>query len=400
MGTYACGQMKVEQRLHATVAHLAAIERPPCSPGEHEAARWIAERLREHGCEVRVEPERVHGTFHWVLLALSAIAGAGGVASLRGRRAAGLVAGALCAASMWEDLRGGRRRWFRRHALAQGTTANVVAEAGDRGAARTLVVLAHHDAAHTSFLFDQAGPRLLATRAPRVLERLDRWPPLMWLVVAGPALVAWGSARDRPRTVAAGTAMCAGTAAVMADLGTNPVVPAANDNATAVAVLVELARDLAAAPVDGLRVLLVSAGAEEANQEGIIAFARRHFDTLDPDRTAFLCLDTIGSPELSMIEGEGFLVMRDYPAAFKERVQRAADAAGVHLRRGLRLSFATDGLIPLRAGYPAASIGSVNEYLVPSNYHWPTDTADRVDYATVASALRMTRRLIEDLAGD
>ncbi len=390
--------MTVEQRLHETVAHLAAIERPPCSPGERDAAQWIAERLREHGCDVTVEPERVHGTFHWLLLALAGIAGAGGLAALRGRRDVGAVAGALAAASMWEDLRGGRRRWFRRRVMPQGTTHNVVAHTGDRGARRTLVVLAHHDAARTSFIFDQAGVRALATRAPWLLSRLDRWPPLMWIVVAGPGLFAWGCLRGRRGTVGAGTAICAGTVAVMADLGTNAVVPAANDNATAVAVLVELARELEAEPVEGLRVLLLSAGAEEANQEGIIAFARRHFDALAPEHTSFLCLDTIGSPELTMLEGEGFLVMRDYPRAFKDRVQAAADAAGVHMRRGLRLSFATDALIPMRAGYPTASIGSVNEYLMPSNYHWPTDTADRVDYGTVAAALRMTRRLIDDLA--
>jgi peptidase M28-like protein len=388
----------VERRLLATVEHLAALERAPCSPGEREAAEWIAGRLRAHGCEVQVEAERVHGSFHWVLLALAGIAGAGGIAALRGRRGLGLLAGALSAASMWEDLSGGRRRWLRRRALPQGDTWNVVAEAGDRSAQRTLVVLAHHDSARTSFIFDQRSARLLAAHAPWLLYRLDRWPPLMWLVVGGPLLVAWGSVRGRRGPLAAGTVVCAGTAAVMADMSTNAVVPGANDNATAVAALVELARDLAERPVAGLRVLLVSTGAEEANQEGIIAFARRHEAELDPNRTSFLCLDTIGSPDLSMVEGEGFLVMRDYPAAFKDRVDAAARAAGVPLRRGLRLSFATDGLIALRAGYPAASVGSVNEYMMPSNYHWPTDTADRVDYRTVAGATRMTRHLIDDLA--
>jgi hypothetical protein len=52
----------------------------------------------------------------------------------------------------------------------------------------------------------------------------------------------------------------------------------------------------------------------------------------------------------------------------------------------MRFTFATDGLIPLRQGYQAATIGSVTEYLVPANYHWPTDTADNVDYGSVARA--------------
>ena len=129
------------------------------------------------------------------------------------------------------------------------------------------------------------------------------------------------------------------------------------------AVLVELAERLR--DVRGLRVLLVSVGAEEANQEGMLAFARRHFAALAREDTTFLCLDTVGSPELVLIEGEGFLRMRDYPGATKELVAEAARERGVPLRRGLWFTFATDGLIPLRAGYPVASVGSVNDTWSP-----------------------------------
>ena len=102
--------------------------------------------------------------------------------------------------------------------------------------------------------------------------------------------------------------------------------------------------------------------------------------------TTFLCLDTVGSPELLLIEGEGFLLMYEYPSQQKERVAAAARDAGVPLRRGMRFTFATDGLVPLRRGYQVASLGSVTEHLMPANYHWPTDTADNVNYCTVADA--------------
>ena len=110
--------------------------------------------------------------------------------------------------------------------------------------------------------------------------------------------------------------------------------------------------------------------------------------------TSFLCLDTVGSPELVLIEGEGFLRMYEYPSQQKERVAAAARDAGVHVRRGIRFTFATDGLIPLRQGYQVASIGSVTEHLVPANYHWPTDTADNVDYASVADSVEIVMRTI------
>jgi len=40
--------------------------------------------------------------------------------------------------------------------------------------------------------------------------------------------------------------------------------------------------------------------------------ARRHLAPLDRDRTWVLNLDTVGSPELVMLEGEGCFVMEDY----------------------------------------------------------------------------------------
>jgi Zn-dependent M28 family amino/carboxypeptidase len=195
-----------------------------------------------------------------------------------------------------------------------------------------------------------------------------------------------------------GTLMSALTAVQMAHMSRQPVVPGANDNLSGVAVLLELARRLGGAPPPGLRIILLSAGAEEANQEGMLAFARRHFDDLAPEQTTFLCLDTLGSPELVLIEGEGFLRMFDYPTATKELVAQAARDAGVHVRRGLRFTFATDGLVPLREGYPVASLGSVNAYLVPSNYHWPTDTAENVDYGSVSDAADLASAVISRLA--
>ena len=380
---------------YPTIEHLARLDRLPCSEGEREAAEWIAARLGELGCDTRVEPERVHGTFTWPLGVLAAIGAAGGLAALRGRRRAGLLAGALAAAGIWQDLGGGFRRPLR-DLLPRGTTHNVVAETGDRDARRTLVVHAHHDAARTSFLFDQRLIRLLWERAPKLVEGRDRWPPLMGLVIGGPALVALGSLAGSRRLTRAGALMSAATTAVMADMQRNPVVPGANDNLTGVAVLVELAERLR--DVRGLRVLLVSVGAEEANQEGMLAFARRHFGALAREDTTFLCLDTVGSPELVLIEGEGFLRMRDYPGATKELVAEAARERGVPLRRGLWFTFATDGLIPLRAGYPVASVGSVNEYMVPSNYHWPTDTPERVHHDSVAGAVELADAAARKLA--
>ena len=153
--------------------------------------------------------------------------------------------------------------------------------------------------------------------------------------------------------------------AVFADIAGRSVVPGANDNLSSVAVLVELARSLQERPVRGLRVLLVSTGSEESFMEGMRGFAARHFGSLDPERTEVVVLECLGSPELVVIEGEGMLVMRDYTPAVRDRLAAVAEREGIHLRRGLRVGLATDGLIALKAGYPSAGLGSVTKYKFP-----------------------------------
>ena len=60
----------------------------------------------------------------------------------------------------------------------------------------------------------------------------------------------------------------------------------------------------------------------------------------------------------------------------------------------LRLRNGTDGLEPLCAGYPTATLCSVTELKQPANYHWPTDTAENVDYGTLADAIRLTEAAV------
>jgi peptidase M28-like protein len=380
--------------LEDVVRHLASFERPSASEGERRAAEWIARRLSERGCDARVEQERAHGTYWWPMGLLCALAGA---AALTGRRGAALSAGAFATAAIADDITGGRQ-WFRRRALPSRPTWNVVAEAGDRDASRTVVVVAHHDAAHTSVLFSPAPSAFVGRHFPGLIERTDTTPALMWPVIGGPLLVAAGALLGVRGVRSAGTVLALACAAAFAEIGARRVVPGANDNLTGVATVVGLARRLAEEPVEGVRVLLVSTGSEESFMEGMQAFARRHFAALPTDRTDVICVDTVGSPELVMLEGEGMLRMHDYPEAFREHVAACARRAGVHLRRGLRFRNATDALIARRAGYPTVMLGSINRYKLPSNYHWPTDVPDNVDFSTTADAVGLCHEVVQSLA--
>jgi hypothetical protein len=370
--------------IERVVRELAAFERPSASEGERRAAGWLAGELRAAGCrDVRVEEERAHGGYWWPIGLANALALLG---AARGRRAAALLGG-LGAAAVYDDVSGGKL-WFRR-ALPHRPTFNVVAEAGDPHAARTVVFISHHDAAHSGLVFHPELPRIAMRRLPRLHERANQSVPILYGVFLGPLLLGLWGLTGRRLLRRLGRVFAAGAMAAMADIGARSVVPGANDNLSAVAVNVALAHALAERPPEGVRVILLSTGSEESFMEGMQAFGRRHFPSLPRETTEFVCLECVGSPELCVVEAEGMLLMRHYPERSREALAAAGAAAGVELRRGLRTVAATDALIALRAGYPSCTLGGVDETKFPSNYHWPSDVPDELTWESVEGAVEV-----------
>jgi hypothetical protein len=126
----------------------------------------------------------------------------------------------------------------------------------------------------------------------------------------------------------------------------------------------------------------------------------RHFPHLDRERTSFLNVETVGSPELVLMEGEGTVVMEDYcHRPFRDLVARVAERSGAPLRRGMRWRNSSDAVIPSRAGYPTATLASMNRYKLMSNYHLMSDTPDNLDFGTVGRAVTVTEAVARELAG-
>jgi hypothetical protein len=282
--------------------------------------------------------------------------------------------------------------------LPRRTTVNVVAEAGDPGGETTLVISAHHDATRGGLIFHPGPSHWVADRFPGWYAKQETSPQIVRLAVAGPALVALGAATGVRALRRTGTVMSLLTTAVLADIATRSPVPGANDNLSSVAALLELARMLRDEPPRGVRVLLVSTGSEESFMEGMRGFLDRHAAALPRERTRFVVLESLGSPELILLEGEGMLRMRDYSPALKELLAQAGEDAGHPLRRRLRTGLATDALLPLLAGYETACVASCDEYKMASNYHSQRDTAERVDYATVARAVAVCAAAVRRLS--
>jgi hypothetical protein len=375
---------------------LAALKRGSATPGEAAAAGLFAEMLRARGLRPSFEHEPAAGRF-WPSTGLAAAAGA--LAGLIARRSrAGATALATTAAVlMADDVDNGKH--LLRRLLPRRSTTNVLAWTGDPDAVETVVFVAHHDAANTGLMFHPGLVPLVNRIAPGWYAKQMTSTQTGQLLVAGPALVALGSALGVRRLRRFGTLWSVVTAALLADVARSPVVAGANDNLSAVATLLAIAERLVAQPLPGVRVLLLSTGSEESFMEGMRGFIARHRAELDPAHTRFVAFECVGSPHLLLLEGEGMLRMRDHDASLREEIQAAADDNGAPLWRGLRLGAGgTDALPALLAGYRAACIAGCTELKVPANYHWPSDVPANLCWETIDAAATVAISLIGRLA--
>jgi len=380
--------------LRERLEELERIERPSASEGERRAAEWLVGQLAELGAGARIEAEPAHGTYWWPL-GIGAMLGVLGAAlALRGRRLLGALFGAIGAAGIADDFPPRQRRL--RRLLPRRTTYNVVCELGDPAAERTVVFIAHHDAPHSGLVF-HPGAAQIADRLG-LIERSNTSPPLMAPVIGGPLLAALGAVTGKRPLAKLGLLLGLGTTAAMADIGLREVVPGANDNGASCVVLLALAKRFAEQPPQGVRVILLSTGSEESFSEGMKAWGERHFPDLPKDSTLFLCLEALGSEHLLVLRGEGFLKIHEYSPRALAFMDRLAGEMGIWLYPDLRIHNGTDGLEPLAANYETAVLCSCNNLKQAANYHWPTDIAANINYATVERAINLCQAVVQHLS--
>jgi hypothetical protein len=185
----------------------------------------------------------------------------------------------------------------------------------------------------------------------------------------------------------------------MVNIAFSPAVPGANDNLSSVAALLTLAEVLCSAPPRAVRILLVSTGSEESFLEAMVRFGERWFSSLPREATTFLCLESVGSPQLMLLSGEGLLRLYRYPEELIHALSELAGELGVQLSDPFRYRLATDGQVPVRAGYPTAVISSMDWFKAPSNYHWPSDRPENLCYESVEGAAAMALAFVRRLDG-
>jgi hypothetical protein len=352
--------------LHPDVGALSAIERRAATPGDRESAEWVAGRMRELGVEdVRIEPFRCHST--WAIPY--------GAFALIGMLAARLSARlrvplALAAAAAFEADYTGRDQTLRSLLPGAGEGHNVVGRIGQ--GSRKLVLVAHHDAAHTGWIWD---PRFLESGRKHA-RKTGLTPSFIALPLLALGLVALGLRR-------LGTALLGLNIALGLQSALSETVPGASDNATGVAAVLELARRYVQEPLEDTEVIVLCPSGEEVGLAGMYAWCKKRATSPFLAGALVVSLDTLGAGEPVVARGESFTgrYRNGDLALVDEDVPRVVLGAG------------TDAMAARYAGLRAVSILSWTDGGF-TNYHLPTDTADRVNWQSVERCLALADRTI------
>ena len=182
------------------------------------------------------------------------------------------------------------------------------------------------------------------------------------------------------------------------------VFPGADDNASGVAALLEIAR-LSAMRETGPAMVFVAFGAEERGLLGAKAYVDAPSISLSRV-TLMVNLDMVGRPLLDgspmrffiprANETIGYVIGNFDEAKTTDILQRAADREerpiiGIPEVVLRRLGFASDS-VPFSPHMPTIFLSTGDH----ADYHAPTDTSEKIDYEQLARTVRLTLAIVDE----
>ena len=370
--------------------------RGSCTPAERQAAEYVAEQMRALGVQqVRLEPYRgAPSTYRPYALAFTAALlgtlalwlldgrwGMAGAALLSGLGAWGMLAET--------DLATNWMRWL----LPRADSQNAVGIIPARDQVRQRVVLcAHLDTHRTPIFYSSptwhtlfgllvggAFASMVVGAAACTLGAALGWMWVRWLGLAAAAMEIFA------------LVLC-----LHADF--TPFSPGANDNASGVGVILELAGRLREEPLAHTEVWLAFTGCEEVAAYGIAAFLDAHAAELG-GQAVYVILDQVGLGQVKVLTADGLILKRRTHPRALELARRAA-AARPELQVGEHVGIAyTDALVATRRGLIALTIDALPSPGSDQAMHWHqmADTPAHVDPQTLADTHLFTWQILQEI---
>jgi hypothetical protein len=398
--------VNVDERMEI-VRHLCSFEgRLAGSDAERRAATDLGRLLERSGRRVETEPTYVHPEYALIHAVHLLLAIGGSVASVFAPPL-GFAMVLFAAVSMYGDV---NARWYLiRRLFFRRASQNVVAPGPRPDAPARLILSAHYDAARTGAAFRPKSVERAARLQARLPFAIGPFRLLFWSIAALLPILGARMAGLEPGWLSLvqliPTTILIASLVPLIDIALSEVVPGANNNASGVATVISLAEELDRHRPQNLDVWVLLTGAEECLMEGMRAFVGAHHGDLDPDRTYFVNVDTVGHGSVRYEAAGGFVVtyqMDPRMVALCDAIAQVdREDENRYGAQPLRHGMATNALPPRLAGYPAISISCLNELNFVPNYHTPQDTPENLDPGAMERAhgflLDLVRALDRDI---
>jgi Zn-dependent M28 family amino/carboxypeptidase len=262
------------------------------------------------------------------------------------------------------------------------------------------VLTANHDVARTGLLYwrrrrrQPARPRRRLMAAPAGPVDLCFWVLAAGLVAAAVRLIAGTDSGPMSAVQFAVTVILMTYVVLFIDIAMSPVSDGANANGSGVATLLQLARRLERDPLDELDVWLAFPAAQEGGMLGMRQWMKEHAEGLDPRRTFFVHVDSVGAGRVHHVTGEGFALIYRHDPSLIRLCERLGSQPKVW-RTG------TDGVVPAMAGFPSITLCGADEAGRVFNHRRTSDTVDNLDPEALEAAIDYVEELvrrIDDIA--
>jgi len=365
-------------------------------PPEKRATEYAEKVLREAGLEPVTESFLSgRSTYHpfalfaaLVLLSVAAFwwGGRWGAAA-----AALLTAAALVSVLLELAFRPNPFRWI----LPKGQSQNVWARIEPKRDARDNVVLIGHlDTHRTPLLFAERWVGLLEKLVPTAMGACI----LLTAVFVARIFLATSALSYAALPLAA---VILGLFFLMVQADFTPFTAGANDNATGVGVVLEMARNLRSAPLEHTRIWILASGCEEVGCYGAEDFAVRHKAELN--NPVWMSIDSVGGigAGVAYLTDETFLLTtRSDPRLLRYAEEIARDNprynAYAHAYKGAY----TEGAIGGKYGFRVLSFVSYRRDGVLPEWHRPTDVIMNIDPAVVENTFQFVQELFRRIDAD
>jgi len=360
------------------------------SPNEHRAAKIISDRLESIGLNPHVERFRWPPSYSWSLVVHFGLLIASEVVLLRGYKISAAILALITIISLWGEVSG--RFILIGKLVPRIDSSNVIARFGAMEPMKKLVITAHMDTARSGMIFHPYITKFLweSTRTG-VLTVPFFASVLLGVLIVAKSSGAGGFFIDILLTLSNLVVGISALLLIEREVSGKPIC-GANDNASGVAVALEVAQRLKDRRFKKLEVMVAFCGAGEVNAGGTQILLRNRPELTSGD-TYIVNIDSVGRGSLKVSSIEGPVLGKPTSPECLHITLTAASRAKIKISTG-RIRHTTDAYPALVKNAKAATIfGEDADYIRRS----PKDTPENIELERLNEATELVLNIASQL---